>query len=389
MSIPDISVIVPIYNVEKYLYKCLDSIVTQTLQNIEIICVNDGSTDSSLEILNQFAQKDNRIKIIDKPNGGLVSARKAGVNKAIGNYVGFVDSDDWIEKDFYEKMLNAQAQTGADVVASDCFLDFGENSSVVKNKFDADVYKKDDFISNFLCTDTFFEYSLQPHIWSKLYRRELLVKIQNMVDERIMIGEDAAVVYPSVFEAESICITDICGYHYVQHTGSMTKVSFSDERERIDLLIAHLTNFLQKYDVDNKIMSQIEKYRKHLVFVRQMSELDENADDDKVLLPYGGISKDSRVIIYGAGAVGQKMHNYLSGINGINIVMWVDKNYGVYTEMGMDIKSPDKITDTDNYDYILIAGIYESVAKQIRQYLLNIDVDEQKIRWFSDEFING
>ena len=91
-----VSVIVPVYNTEKYLEKCLDSILAQTLQDIEIICVNDGSKDCSREILEKYHDRDARIRIIDKENGGLVSARKAGVAEAFGEYIGFVDSDDWI-----------------------------------------------------------------------------------------------------------------------------------------------------------------------------------------------------------------------------------------------------------------------------------------------------
>ena len=102
---PKISVIVPVYNVEKYLARCLDSIINQTLADIEIICINDGSTDNSLEILNDYAKKDSRIKIIDQTNAGLSCARNAGMQIAQGEYIGFVDSDDWIDLDFYEKLV--------------------------------------------------------------------------------------------------------------------------------------------------------------------------------------------------------------------------------------------------------------------------------------------
>ena len=95
-----VSVIIPVYNVEKYLCKCLDSVVNQTLRDIEIICVDDGSTDSSWEILKEYAQRDDRIKLIHKENGGLSSARNVAMQVAKGDYIGFIDSDDWIDLDF-------------------------------------------------------------------------------------------------------------------------------------------------------------------------------------------------------------------------------------------------------------------------------------------------
>ena len=114
---PKVSVIIPIYNTEKYLRKCLDSVCNQTLSDIEIICVNDCSTDNSLEILEEYASKDNRIKLIDfKENKGAAVARNAGIDEAKGEYIGFVDSDDFIDLDFYEKLYNKAVKSGADCV---------------------------------------------------------------------------------------------------------------------------------------------------------------------------------------------------------------------------------------------------------------------------------
>lgn len=110
-----VSIIVPVYNVEKFLEKCLDSLVNQTLHDIEIICINDGSTDKSLEILKSFANKDKRITVIDKQNEGPSVARNVGLEKAQGEYIGFVDSDDWVDLDFYEKLYNSAINNGADI----------------------------------------------------------------------------------------------------------------------------------------------------------------------------------------------------------------------------------------------------------------------------------
>ena len=113
---PTVSIIVPIYNVEKYLGRCLDSLLAQTLKNIEIIAVNDGSTDLSLKILKEYSIKDSRIKIINKPNGGVSSARNEGIQLASGEFIGFVDPDDWVDPEMYEDMVNHAKNEKADIV---------------------------------------------------------------------------------------------------------------------------------------------------------------------------------------------------------------------------------------------------------------------------------
>ena len=115
---PKISVIIPVYNVERFLKKCLESVINQTLSDLEIICINDGSTDKSLSILNSFAQKDNRIIVINQDNQGQSCARNAGLSIATGKYIGFVDSDDWIDLDFYEKLYNTAKKYNADIAAA-------------------------------------------------------------------------------------------------------------------------------------------------------------------------------------------------------------------------------------------------------------------------------
>ena len=118
-----VSVVIPVYNTETYLKKCLNSVRNQTLREIEMICVDDGSTDGSLRILEEYARADSRIKVIHKENGGLVSARKAGVALAVGQYTGYVDSDDWIDSGMYEYLYRTALQNQADMVSSGYFFE--------------------------------------------------------------------------------------------------------------------------------------------------------------------------------------------------------------------------------------------------------------------------
>ena len=111
-----LSIIVPIYKIEEFLRQCVESILAQSFQDFELILVDDGSPDSCPEICEQYAEKDSRIKVIHKLNGGLVSARKAGLKAASGEYIGYVDGDDWIEPDFYEKLMRKAMNFDADIV---------------------------------------------------------------------------------------------------------------------------------------------------------------------------------------------------------------------------------------------------------------------------------
>ena len=128
MSSPKISVIIPVYNTEKYLRQCLDSVVNQTLKDIEIICINDGSTDNSLQILNEYASSDNRIKLINLiANKGVSFARNFGIRLSKGRYIGFVDSDDWIDLSFYENLYLTTKKQDSDIIAAKTIVNVKRN----------------------------------------------------------------------------------------------------------------------------------------------------------------------------------------------------------------------------------------------------------------------
>lgn len=124
-----ISVIIPVYNVEMYLEQCVNSVMNQTLDDIEIICVNDGSTDNSLHILKELATKDKRLKIINQENLGLSEARNRGIKEAIGKYISFIDSDDWIDVDFLEKLYSAAEENQADIAAAGIIKHFANGKT--------------------------------------------------------------------------------------------------------------------------------------------------------------------------------------------------------------------------------------------------------------------
>lgn len=169
---PKVSVLVPCYNVEKFLEQCLDSVVNQTLKDMEIICINDGSTDSTLSIIKKYAAKDNRIVVIDKPNEGYGKSMNRGLDAATGEYIGIVESDDWAEADMFERLSAIADAHNVDVVRSNFFsykTKQGEKNELIHSLPENDL---DCVINPHERTDIFFS---PAAIWSALYRRKFLV----------------------------------------------------------------------------------------------------------------------------------------------------------------------------------------------------------------------
>lgn len=379
---PLISVIVPVYNAGKYLDKCLKSIESQTYSNLQIILINDGSTDDSLQICERHAEKDKRITLISQENKGVIKARKTGIEKALGKYTCWVDSDDWIEADYISRLVELQYGSDADIVAVAHYHDIGNDSRLVKNGIENGTFETLDIASEMLYTGHFYEYGIGPHLVTKLFPTDILKKIKDEIDDNIVAGDDAAITYAAILDAQKICVSDMAGYHYVQNQGSITKTNCSDEISRIDSLIRFLRKKFNEKGLIKETDSQLHAYRNYLIALRHIDVFDRDAD--MLLTPFGGFSKENRIIIYGAGVLGQKIYNYLSS-NNAGIIAWIDKNWQTYRNNGMNVDSPEKLK-TLNFEYVIIANITENVAISIRRNLISMGIEPDKVRWFTDEF---
>ena len=173
MEKPLISVLVPAYNVEQYIYQCIDSILGQTYSNLEIIIVNDGSTDKTGNILDVYAKKDDRIKVVHKKNEGLVMARRDALDLMQGEYVGFVDSDDWIEPNMYEELYEAMVDTDADIVTSGRIVEEYNHSLTLPELIGAGTYfpQQDiNFCRNLIWDKNNHLWGIAPNFWNKLFK---------------------------------------------------------------------------------------------------------------------------------------------------------------------------------------------------------------------------
>ena len=248
MKEPKISVIVPVYNVEKYLPKCLDSILCQTFSNIEIICVNDGSTDNSRKILEEYKNKDSRIIIVDKKNGGLSSARNAGMKVAKGEFFSFIDSDDWIDSSMLEKLYKNITSLDTDI--SICAVhQFDETNQKID---DSNPYYTLEYFDSSFDNKSFSYKETKPFImdvcvmaWNKLYRRSLIDKCKAEFPDGL-IFEDG----PFFFTIFFFAISPPCAKMAVKHINTkkieaLCQIMFSKKSSlirsvfRIDLYFCH------------------------------------------------------------------------------------------------------------------------------------------------------
>lgn len=216
-----ISVVVPVYNVESLLPRCLNSLLSQSFIDLEIICINDGSTDNSLMILQDYAAKDSRVKVLTQKNMGLSATRNRGVDEACGEYISFIDSDDWIEVDFYKNLYQAAGEFDADIVQ--CGLrKTGRKKDKVLSCINAE---ESNFIEKYCKLDNGFA-------WNKLYRRELLNRYKLRFAEGLFY-EDLLFNSQVFYFASKVKMIDYCGYNYYFNPVSITNAP-EKEKKRLN-----------------------------------------------------------------------------------------------------------------------------------------------------------
>ncbi len=248
-----LSVIVPIYKVEPYIRQCIGSLINQTYQNIEIILVDDGSPDSCPAICDEFALKNKNIRVIHKPNGGLVSARKAGFAASCGQYISFVDGDDWVETDFYEKVTEVLEKIHPDIFAATSFFKAKENTVervTVENYiglYDRNALENQVFKKLICASAPPFDFGFTPSLWSKVIRRELVAMFLPEEPEDISLGEDLAVTLPCMLKANTVYFSEICGYYYRQISSSITHTFDTSSPERMNTLLCFLNEKTADY----------------------------------------------------------------------------------------------------------------------------------------------
>lgn len=390
---PLISIIVPIYNVAPYLERCINSIINQTYRNLEIILVDDGSTDGSSEMCDMFQQQDKRIKVIHKMNGGLVSARKAGIVEAKGEYAAYVDSDDWIECDMYHQMVAQMILNNADIVTSGLFRNYPNDTVDEFDNIQEGVYDlekiKNELLPVFMYTGKFYEAGINIHIYNKLFKRELLLKHQLRVDDVVRVGEDAALVYPYILDAKKIVVIHKCFYHYCIRQNSIMADGYRDELKGYKYIYRIIKSQIEKYDMcRNNLMMQLNYFMIYMLLLKEPQII--ISIKDGVLIPFHKIKVKDRLVLYGGGKFGSTLCKFIKEQNLCEIVLWIDKEEDI--SRGIESSLRLSYMTKESYDWIILAVLVGTVADKIQKELIERGIEQDKIARINvtdEEIINN
>lgn len=256
-----ITVVVPAYNVEEYLPRCVESIITQTYQNLEIILVNDGSTDKSGEICEAYAKKDDRIKVIHKENSGPSESRNIGLETAKGEYITFIDADDFIHESYIERLYSLAEMNGSEIVCCNYTRGDADDFSGVKaeKQIEERTYTADEMLRNW-----HGKYKhLETVIWNKLYKKELFEKNHIRYPEDCISGEDVQITHLLVANARQVTITNETLYYYFRNKQSITssaskeKVVVNEVAQKKRLEFFQQNGYLEAYE---RMLIKLQKY---------------------------------------------------------------------------------------------------------------------------------
>lgn len=366
-----ISIIIPVYNTENYLERCIDSVVNQTYSNLDIILVNDGSTDRSGQICDSYSNTDERIKVIHKVNGGQASARSAGIALAQGEYITFIDSDDYIDTDAYETIIKSMTLNEyPDMIAYDLIEEYEDHISRKVNNFKDGLYDRNrienKIFPEMLSYGEFFDFGILPNLVCKIIRREYLKSIEVNVSENVRFGEDAVMVFQMMPNLNLLQIIKYAPYHYNKRNDSMIWQPMG--LDEIESLRNDLQKFFIQSEFRDSFMSQLEDY---ITFVSLLK-------CPSIILD-SHIKLDSkRIALYGAGGFGQAMYGEYSK----NISIWVDKSFEKYQRLNIPVSGVEALIDrSDEYDIIFIAILNTKLCSVIKEELAGLGI-WKKIEYF-------
>lgn len=246
-----VSIIVPMYNSEKYLDKCIESILNQDYKNIELILVNDGSIDNTEKIARSYAKKDKRVIVINQENMGVSEARNNGINHSFGEYITFIDSDDFIDSDFISYYVKLIEKNNVDVVLSRMPIKYRDDMIIPAQKVE-----KIEIIDGRECALEMLYYKIFISSWNKLFRKDLLINNNIFFEKNLSFGEGFNFSVDAFMKAKKVCITSICKYYYRVDNIESVMTKYSDKQ--ISGSLYSIDRLRQKYeDIDIDILKAL------------------------------------------------------------------------------------------------------------------------------------
>ncbi len=374
-----LSIVVPIYNTELYLKACLQSIIDQTCPNMEILLIDDGSTDGSSTICKEFAQKDTRVIYIRQENKGLIGARRTGAEHASGEFLMYVDSDDWIDPGMAEFLVRQIKD--ADMATTGVHYETGPGMVIeCLDQYPEGEYKgedKDSLLKTMLYdleSDTLQR--LTPWIWNKIYRTEIVRQVYRNLQADNDFGEDGAFLYNYLIISGSVRICHQCFYHYRYRTDSMFHGGNPHMLSDINKAYLALVPGFEKHPLRENLMSQLQRWVSvtAVMAVNGGMGFASGIHIPEFMLDTDGL-KNKRIVLYGAGKAGRDYYRQLTKM-GYNVVLWVDSNSSEIE----NVKAPTAILEV-GYDIILLSVSRLEYVESIKQSLRNIGIGEEKLMW--------
>ena len=375
-----VSVIVPIYNGEKTIKKCVESILAQDSKDIEVVLVDDGSVDNSSAICDDYSESYENITVFHQENKGLAKARLEGCKKAKNEKIAFVDCDDYIEPFIIKKLEESMIVDESHLVCS--HIIFESSDKCVKSNSYSELGRKkiDDVLNRLIDSELGNEIGIEMTMCGKLFQKDLLIEALDEIAGCKSYGEDLEELLRYISKIDNITFVNEWGYHYVKYDNSMSN--------NVDL--SYFNKIKKIYDVFESLSDSIEKNKQIInqanLFIRFLLMETTSSIFPKIELgyisyvpPYEIIPKGSKLVIYGAGKVGKSMAKCLKASEFAEIVLWIDNNCSesIY---GIEVEEPKEICKCV-YDYVLIAVSVEDYVNEIREQLKQLGVPEGKILW--------
>lgn len=381
---PLVSVIVPVYNARMYLEECLESIAGQTYENLEVILVDDGSTDGSSEICDNAAKTDQRIQVIHQKNAGAAGARKSGVLRASGDYICFVDADDKINAemiDFFRTNMGT-----CDLLTSGCRCETAPGKYEIWTDALAEgIYDTDEartyFIENMIAFENRFETGVQPYLWGKFYKREILQEVISDIDLSIVYSEDRDLLFRYILRSQSIRVTHQSLYFYRYNQTSIIRSINKNFMSDLNKLYLSLERAFAGHPQEKCLLRQLELFLvSRMYLIPFFMGFSADAQLMGYVFPFPELETGSRVVLYGAGIVGVRYYQQIYRQNRLLMVLWVDRNWKDYKEKSFPVSAPESLKGY-KYDYIIIAVKKRELADEIRDQLADMDVRREQILW--------
>lgn len=386
----DVSVIVPVYNSEKYLSECIESILVQSYPNYEIVLVDDGSRDSSGKICDRYSSEHSNIRVIHQENAGECMARYNGTMVANSEYVCYVDSDDTVDENYISDLM--KFSSGVDLVTSDCLCENRLGGYEVRREglseglYDPSRMKY--VIDNMTYIGNSNQEGILPFVVTKLFKRCKALKVFSDTKNKLKIYADRVFSHSYILTCSSIYVTHRANYRYRLNEQSVMCSKHDDYLITLGEYYVLMKSIIEQYYDNKSMLIDLERF----IFIRlKMAPYYMRFSDcfRSQRYYFGKVEfvKNERIVIYGAGAVGKAYFYQLSAQMPPENIYWTDKNWKSLSQSIPEVKSVEGVLDF-SYKYVILAVKKESVASDMKNYLVSIGVKSECILWSEPVIVN-